>query len=43
MYSSSPKWFNIDTNKASSNYVTVGNSPHQGINNSYTPKSQTKP
>lgn len=42
MYSSSAKWFNIETNKPSSNYVTVGNSPHQGIANSYTPKSQAK-
>ncbi len=43
MYSSSPKWFNIDTNKNTSNYVTVGNSNHPIHTTSYTPKSQSKP
>ncbi len=42
MYSSSPKWMNIDTNKTSSNYVTVNSPSLQGINNSYSPKSQNK-
>lgn len=43
MYSSSPKWFNIDSAKSSPNYVTIGNSNHQGIVNCYTPKSNSKP
>ena len=42
MFSSSPKWMNIDTNKQTYNYVTVNNSAHQGIINSYSPKTQTK-
>lgn len=43
MYSSSPKWFNIDTSKPMSNYVTVNNSAHQGVTNSYSPKNSSKP
>lgn len=42
MYSSSPKWLNIDTNKVNSNYVTIANSGLQSMQNSFTPKSQTK-
>ena len=43
MHSSSPKWFNIDTSKTSSNYVTSSNPAHQGVTNSYSPKNNSKP
>lgn len=38
----SPKWFNTDTNKSSSNYVIVGNSTYQGNGNLFTHKNSTK-
>jgi hypothetical protein len=42
MYSSSPKWLNMDSGKLSPNYVTVTNAAYQGNSNQYTPKSQAK-
>jgi len=42
MYSSSPKWFNIETSRPTSNYVTVGNPPYPTNSNTYLAKTQNK-
>lgn len=42
MYTSSPKWFNMETSRPTSNYVTVSNSTYQGNSNTYLAKSQSK-